>query len=308
MPPIAGLISGTLSLVVGEYGDKTPIWVNRQTSGTTTCAVAQATNTGFSVIGRLRDFVLSAATLGSAEALVNVASRLDVVLGALSFVGNLAQALVANIVPMSSFAGRCADTGENWYRTMSREPSFHDPMMFWNRKGDETVPFGSAAGMFLDPNGFPLGSNVVLSQYANVDHVGLMYDSRTQMAILSGLEVECRRAARDPFRKAERMRDRNPHVRIAELGDNRAVGIFDHGMNNALGMDDDFDAFARGIEQPMRLDHFEALVHQRGRIHRDLLPHLPRGMTTVSYTHLRAHETVLDLVCRLLLEKKKYIY
>ena len=26
---------------------------------------------------------------------------------------------------------------------------------------------------------------------------------------------------------------------------------------------------------------------------------------TVSYTHLRAHETVLDIVCRLLLEKKK---
>ena len=29
------------------------------------------------------------------------------------------------------------------------------------------------------------------------------------------------------------------------------------------------------------------------------------GTETVSYTHLRAHETVLDLVCRLLLEKKK---
>ena len=29
------------------------------------------------------------------------------------------------------------------------------------------------------------------------------------------------------------------------------------------------------------------------------------GMEAVSYTHLRAHETVLDLVCRLLLEKKK---
>ena len=27
--------------------------------------------------------------------------------------------------------------------------------------------------------------------------------------------------------------------------------------------------------------------------------------TAVSYTHLRAHETVLDLVCRLLLDKKK---
>ena len=28
------------------------------------------------------------------------------------------------------------------------------------------------------------------------------------------------------------------------------------------------------------------------------------GAGAVSYTHLRAHETVLDLVCRLLLEKK----
>ena len=28
------------------------------------------------------------------------------------------------------------------------------------------------------------------------------------------------------------------------------------------------------------------------------------GITAVSYTHHRAHETVLDLVCRLLLEKK----
>mgnify|MGYP003381579626 CR=1 FL=1 len=30
-----------------------------------------------------------------------------------------------------------------------------------------------------------------------------------------------------------------------------------------------------------------------------------RGLRSVSYTHLRAHETVLDIVCRLLLEKKK---
>ena len=32
-------------------------------------------------------------------------------------------------------------------------------------------------------------------------------------------------------------------------------------------------------------------------------------LAAVSYTHLRAHETVLDLVCRLLLEKKnKHTY
>ena len=34
---------------------------------------------------------------------------------------------------------------------------------------------------------------------------------------------------------------------------------------------------------------------------------LREKVRTVSYTHLRAHETVLDLVCRLLLEKKKEI-
>ena len=32
---------------------------------------------------------------------------------------------------------------------------------------------------------------------------------------------------------------------------------------------------------------------------------LNKGSETVSYTHLRAHETEADLVCRLLLEKKK---
>ena len=33
-----------------------------------------------------------------------------------------------------------------------------------------------------------------------------------------------------------------------------------------------------------------------------------QGVPPVSYTHLRAHETVLDLVCRLLLEKKTNKY
>ena len=39
-------------------------------------------------------------------------------------------------------------------------------------------------------------------------------------------------------------------------------------------------------------------VEQRAQLQRSL---------AVSYTHLRAHETVLDLVCRLLLEKKTNI-
>ena len=58
---------------------------------------------------------------------------------------------------------------------------------------------------------------------------------------------------------------------------------------------------------------FSATVHQ-GQVRLSGEPYLTHpmevagilvDMKTVSYTHLRAHETVLDLVCRLLLEKKK---
>ena len=46
-----------------------------------------------------------------------------------------------------------------------------------------------------------------------------------------------------------------------------------------------------------------------GHVHADLVGatgfEFALDAGAVSYTHLRAHETVLDLVCRLLLEKKK---
>mgnify|MGYP003381531436 CR=1 FL=1 len=51
---------------------------------------------------------------------------------------------------------------------------------------------------------------------------------------------------------------------------------------------------------------------ERRPVHRTAAPGVGVGdrgrrdtFDAVSYTHLRAHETVLDLVCRLLLEKKK---
>ena len=50
-------------------------------------------------------------------------------------------------------------------------------------------------------------------------------------------------------------------------------------------------------------------VNQEAHLVRYLAKHsvdaegFERGFKPVSYTHLRAHETVLDLVCRLLLEK-----
>src|SRR5665811_999993 len=49
------------------------------------------------------------------------------------------------------------------------------------------------------------------------------------------------------------------------------------------------------------IDRLVTHTHLRIAWEVDLQP----GRDPVSYTHLRAHETVLDLVCRLLLEKKK---
>ena len=55
------------------------------------------------------------------------------------------------------------------------------------------------------------------------------------------------------------------------------------------------ELLARALQHEM--DHLD------GRLFVDRLRGIKRD--PVSYTHLRAHETVLDLVCRLLLEKKK---
>src|SRR5665811_588215 len=57
-----------------------------------------------------------------------------------------------------------------------------------------------------------------------------------------------------------------------------AAGISQTVISQALG----------GVQQDMAVLNFDR--RQRGTFN------------TVSYTHLRAHETVLDLVCRLLLE------
>ena len=61
-------------------------------------------------------------------------------------------------------------------------------------------------------------------------------------------------------------------------------------------------------EDTLAPEQMEKLATIRKVIEGDLIRLLfqvGRGLQPVSYTHLRAHETVLDLVCRLLLEKKK---
>ena len=56
-----------------------------------------------------------------------------------------------------------------------------------------------------------------------------------------------------------------------------------------------------------RASHTQQFVgdHQHGAGRDRRVGDVEGGEIPVSYTHLRAHETVLDLVCRLLLEKKK---
>ena len=50
--------------------------------------------------------------------------------------------------------------------------------------------------------------------------------------------------------------------------------------------------------QTIRTDNGRLIAHKSGQL--ELYDHTP-----VSYTHLRDHENVLELVCRILLEKKK---
>ena len=65
------------------------------------------------------------------------------------------------------------------------------------------------------------------------------------------------------------------------------------------------------IRDRMNIDKgltLESFKKQRKNIHNSFeTTHTCKDGSPVSYTHLRAHETVLDLVCRLLLEKKKNI-
>ena len=49
----------------------------------------------------------------------------------------------------------------------------------------------------------------------------------------------------------------------------------------------------------------EAARNRAVRLIRRLIPEMKVIAVAVSYTHLRAHETGRNLVCRLLLEKKK---
>ena len=82
----------------------------------------------------------------------------------------------------------------------------------------------------------------------------------------------------DPLGVVQRVGDRHPHVRIAEVGQRGAVAQLDQAVDDRLGVDDDVDLLVGRPEQVVGLDQLEALVHQRGRVDRDLAAHRPGRM------------------------------
>lgn len=91
-------------------------------------------------------------------------------------------------------------------------------------------------------------------------------------------EVERLEIVRHAVRPRDCVLNREAHVAVAELGDDAVVGELDHAVHDALRMDDNLDLLHRHVEEPLRLDHFEAFVEERGAVDGDLAAHVPGRM------------------------------
>src|SRR5262249_26496885 len=78
-----------------------------------------------------------------------------------------------------------------------------------------------------------------------------------------GLEVEPWNRRRRPLRVAEGERDRDAHVRVAEVRECSPVAKADDRVDDRRRMDDDLDALVREPEQEVCLDELEPLVGER---------------------------------------------
>lgn len=72
--------------------------------------------------------------------------------------------------------------------------------------------------------------------------------------------------------------DGKAHVAVAELGEDAVVFELYHRVDDALGVDDDFDFRHGDIEEPFGFDHFEAFVEEGGGVDGDFSAHVPGGM------------------------------
>ncbi len=77
-------------------------------------------------------------------------------------------------------------------------------------------------------------------------------------------EVERAQVVRHAIRPGHGILDRETHVAVTELGDDAVVGKLDHAVDDALRVNDDFDAAHGDVEEPARFDHLQAFVEERG--------------------------------------------
>src|SRR5450756_1500543 len=121
-------------------------------------------------------------------------------------------------------------------------------------------------------------------------------------------------AAREKFEKAwgVRLSDK-PGLPVTEFGDAALAGhlkaIYSMG-ENPLMTEPDITHVRKGLEALEFLAVQEIFISETAELADVIFPSAAAyekegTFTTVSYTHLRAHETRHELVCRLLLEKKK---
>ncbi len=87
--------------------------------------------------------------------------------------------------------------------------------------------------------------------------------------------VEAGRGIGHPLRPGQAPCDRQAHVRRAGMGQRRAVHELHQRVDHRLRVHHDDDPVHRHVEEQVRLDDLEALVHQRGRVDRDDRSHRP---------------------------------
>ena len=101
------------------------------------------------------------------------------------------------------------------------------------------------------------------------------------MQVAGGHKIEAQGTTpvhRQAIRIGERVLDGNTHISGGKLRHDRAVYKFYHGMNDGLGVNVDVNLGRRQTKKPMRLNNFQAFVHQSGGVDGNPAPHLPDGV------------------------------
>ena len=102
---------------------------------------------------------------------------------------------------------------------------------------------------------------------------------------------------KNPISVARKVMEKTPHIMLVGEGAQKFA------LENGFELDDYKNPEAiKAYKEWLKTAQYKPIINIEN--------HDTIGMIAmaVSYTHLRAHETVLDLVCRLLLEKKKDIH